>query len=290
MGPGPRRAPPCPAPDHGDPGSVARPDLLGSLRPAHQRQLPRVVPQAAALERRPAVREVLDRRGRAPPAGRRDPRRRMRAWTPWGWRSPATWRSRTGTTRTPSRGSRPAAGRPTRRPRPRSTAPASASSPATRRTWPSCWTPPSAGPAGAGCRPRRGHRVTAGRIRPALAALVVALVLAVLAPGAGLVAPAAVRGADPGLTVVTDATYTVRPEARRRRRRGGHHRSQPHVRDPDPPVLLRPHLPRGPARGDQRRGSRVRRGPASGWPGGPRMRRSCGSTSGHACTAARARR
>jgi hypothetical protein len=55
--------------------------------------------------------------------------------------------------------------------------------------------------------------VTAGRTRPVLAALVVALVLAVVAPGAGLVAPAAVRGADPGLTVVTDATYTVRPEA-----------------------------------------------------------------------------
>jgi hypothetical protein len=54
--------------------------------------------------------------------------------------------------------------------------------------------------------------VTAGRIRPALMALVVALVLVVLAPATGLVAPAAVRAADPGLTVVTDATYTVRPE------------------------------------------------------------------------------
>ena len=37
-------------------------------------------------------------------------------------------------------------------------------------------------------------------------------------------------------------------------------------------------------------GSRVRRAPASRWPGGPRTRRCCGSTSGRACTAARRRR
>ena len=51
-----------------------------------------------------------------------------------------------------------------------------------------------------------------GRIRAAVTALVVALVLAVMAPAAGLVVPAAVRAADPDLSVVTDATYTVRPE------------------------------------------------------------------------------
>lgn len=52
----------------------------------------------------------------------------------------------------------------------------------------------------------------AGRIRAAVTALAIALVLAVMAPVAGLVVPAAVSAADPGLTVVTDATYTVRPE------------------------------------------------------------------------------
>jgi hypothetical protein len=54
--------------------------------------------------------------------------------------------------------------------------------------------------------------VTAGRHRAAVTALAIALVLAVMAPVAGLVVPAAVSAADPGLTVVTDATYTVRPE------------------------------------------------------------------------------
>jgi hypothetical protein len=54
--------------------------------------------------------------------------------------------------------------------------------------------------------------VTAGRIRAAVTALAIALALVVVAPAAGLVAPAAVSAADPDLTVVTDATYTVRPE------------------------------------------------------------------------------
>ena len=54
--------------------------------------------------------------------------------------------------------------------------------------------------------------MTSGHIRAALAALVIALVLGVAAPAAGLPVPAAVRAADTDLTVVTDATYTVDPE------------------------------------------------------------------------------
>ena len=257
-----------------DPGSVARADLLGALRPAHQRQLPRVVPQAAALERRAAVREVLDRRGRAPAARRRDPRRRTRAWTPWGWRSPASWRSRTATTRRPSSGSRPAAGRPTRRPRPRSTAPASASSPATRRTWPSCWTCRRRSRAGprraAGLRraagPRRGHRVTAGRIRPALAALVIALVLAVAGPRRGPRGAGGRARSGPRTSPSSRMPPTRSPRGTARRRRGGHHRAQPHVRDADAQVLLRPRVPRGPARRDQPADLGSEGGPR---PGGP---------------------
>ena len=49
---------------------IARAHLLGPLRPADQRFLPQVVPGAAALERRAAVREVLDR-GRRAAAARR---------------------------------------------------------------------------------------------------------------------------------------------------------------------------------------------------------------------------
>ena len=108
--------------------------------------------------------------------------------------------------------------------------------------------------------------MTGRRTRPALAALVVALVLAVVAPGAGLVAPTAVRGADPGLTVVTDATYTVRPEAGdvgvavaiTARNRTSETRTRR--------FLLRPHLPRGPARGDQPADLGSQGGPRQGSP------------------------
>ena len=109
-----------------------------------------------ALERRAPVRQVLDRRGRAPAAGRRDPRRaRERGRAGARARAPAR-RGGPLPRRHASRGSRPAAGRPTRRPRPRSTAPASVSSPATRRTWRSCSTcprePHDGGPAHPGGR------------------------------------------------------------------------------------------------------------------------------------------
>ena len=71
--------------DHGHPRSGARDHLLGALRAADQRHVPQVVPQAAALERRVPVRQVLGRRGRAAAAGRRAAdragrRRRARAW------------------------------------------------------------------------------------------------------------------------------------------------------------------------------------------------------------------
>ena len=54
--------------------------------------------------------------------------------------------------------------------------------------------------------------MTAGRSRAGLTALLVALALVVVAPAADVVGPAVVRAADPDLTVVTDATYTVRPD------------------------------------------------------------------------------
>ena len=76
-------------------------------------------------------------------------------------------------------------------------------------------------PPGRPLRAGAGRAAGPGRGRPRdrpdasgrpMTALAIALVLAVMAPVAGLVAPAAVSAADPGLTVVTDATYTVRPE------------------------------------------------------------------------------
>jgi hypothetical protein len=54
--------------------------------------------------------------------------------------------------------------------------------------------------------------VTAGRIRAATTSLLATLVLTTLALIPGVVAPDTVVAAEPGLTVVTDATYTVRPE------------------------------------------------------------------------------
>ena len=66
--------------------------------------------------------------------------------------------------------------------------------------------------------------------------------------GAGLLAPPATRGAATDLTLVTNATYTVLPGATagsRVARRD--HRPQPHRRDEDPEVLLRPRVPRRPA-------------------------------------------
>jgi hypothetical protein len=57
------------------------------------------------------------------------------------------------------------------------------------------------------------RRMTADRRRPVLLALLAALVMAVAAPAAGIMEPAAARGAATDLTLVTDATYTVDPEA-----------------------------------------------------------------------------
>ncbi len=51
------------------------------------------------------------------------------------------------------------------------------------------------------------------RARPA--GIAIALLLAVVAPGAGMAAPAAVLGASPALTLVTQATYDVHPASRR---------------------------------------------------------------------------
>ena len=76
VGPPSRRPPPVRRAHHADPRPGVRPDLLGPFRAADRRRLPQVVPQAAPLERRVPVREVLAGRGR--PAGPRDRARRPR--------------------------------------------------------------------------------------------------------------------------------------------------------------------------------------------------------------------
>src|SRR6185503_11618725 len=69
VGPAAGRPSPVRPADHADPGSGPRPDLLGSLRAADRGRVPEVVPEAAALERRIPVREVLAGGGRAAGAG-----------------------------------------------------------------------------------------------------------------------------------------------------------------------------------------------------------------------------
>ena len=249
VGPRPRRAPPCRAPDHAHPRPGARADLLGALRAADQRQLPPVVPQAAALERRAAVRQVLGRRGRAPAARRRDARRRRRPRTRWGSRSRASSRSPTGYhDGRPSSGSRPAAGA-TDPPSPaQADGPGDAPArPLRRRSWPSCWSP-AGGHARDGAPARRPR--ADGPRAPSIGGLALALRVASWRPVAGLVrrrSPA--RAADTDLTLVTDATYTVQPGGRAASGVVVAIAARNHTpRDADPQVLLRPRLPRRPAR------------------------------------------
>ena len=223
--------------------------------------LPQVVPQAPALERRVPVRQVLGRRGRAAAARRRAPDRRggprragPRARPPARRRRPV-----------PRRDRRVAQGRrlehrTRRRPRRRD------------------------GPGVAPCRPLRRRargaaralptRAPADGTRPGPAGR--ALAIAVLG-GAGRARSAAPslpaitgrrrrEAAATDLTLVTDAHYTVRPRtgaSDRRRWRSSRH--EPHARDQDPPVLLRPRVPRRPARDDRLPAQRRRRAPRSAW-------------------------
>ena len=135
LGPRPRRPPPLRAADHGHPRSGAGGHLLGALRPADQRHVPQVVPQAAALERRVPVRQVLGRGGRAAAAGRRAADRRGRAPTSSAWRSPGSSASPTGCSTNRRTGCGSAAGSRTRATGRRPTRRSSIGSPG---AWPSC--------------------------------------------------------------------------------------------------------------------------------------------------------
>ena len=238
MGPGPRRHPAVGASRHADPRSRPRPDRLGALRAAHQRQLPQVVPPAAALERRDAVREVRRRRGRAPGADRRDPGREPRPGVARASRSPACSRSPTGSTSRRRPGSRAAAGRSRRRRT--ATDPGDGCWRDTRPSWASCWsrrtclrdrTAATAGdrawrPAPVRRRPRCRARARLARARRR--------------------GPARLAGRgrqhrpDPGHQRHLHRPADPRPGPRRRRDR----RPQPPRRDPDAQVLLRPRVPR----------------------------------------------
>ena len=106
---------PRPPPGHAHPRSDPRAHLLGPLRPADQRFVPQVVPQAPALERRAAVREVLASARTSGRCSSPSCRSRPSTATRSGSHSPASSRSRTGFSTSPSTGSRAAGG-----PRPRS--------------------------------------------------------------------------------------------------------------------------------------------------------------------------
>ena len=86
--------------------------VLGALRPADQRHVPQVVPEAAALERRVPVREVQRRRGRAAAPRGRGPDRRRRRRPAWAWRWPGSSASPTACSTNRRTGSGSAAGAP----------------------------------------------------------------------------------------------------------------------------------------------------------------------------------
>ena len=193
-------------PRHRDPRSGVRPDLLGPLRAADQRHVPQVVPEAAALERRVPVRQVLASARTSGRCSRRAADRGAPTPTRSAWRSPAIlgiadrlldeskdWLWIGG--RMPDQrrtASRRNAGvpRPLRGPRCRSCSPNASSPPRDR-----------AARAGVGrplLRPRRRPRRRGSGC-------------SALAGGAGRAAE--VRAATPDLTIVADAT--LRRPARR---------------------------------------------------------------------------
>ena len=282
--------PPVRASRHADPRSRPRAHRLGALRAADQRQLPQVVPAAAALERRDAVREVRRRRGRAPAADRRDPGRRASTGTRSASRSPACSRSPTGSTSPRPPGSRAAAGRSRRRRTatgPGTPAPGALRDRARR----------AAGARGARRRDRvdRADR-RSPRSRPC-------------ASGARSASPSWSRSRSPGsrpavgalpaspaaaantdLTLVTNATYTVQPTHGRvhvvvaidaRNHRG---ETRTHKYYFDHAFLAVQPGASGFAISGAKGATRARRR------SGRRTRRCCGSTSARGCTAAAAAR
>ena len=89
------------------------------------------------------------------------------------------------------------------------------------------------------------------------AGFVLALVVAI----AGVLAPASaapVRAAAPGLTIVGDTRYVVDPDNAARPRDRSARRGQPPQGHEDPPLLLRPRVPRGPPEHERTSRSRLR--------------------------------
>jgi hypothetical protein len=133
--------------------------------------------------------------------------------------------------------------------------------------------------------PREGPAMIGRRTRPARVA-VLALVFAI-----GLLAPprpSEVRAATPDLTIVSDATYHVRP-AIARAGHGRHDRSRTIFAIRRAPLASRHRVPRRPA-GNLALRSRQCVAVGSAPRGGTTTTRCCGSTSGGACSAARPRK
>ena len=249
--------PPRRAPDHAHPRPDARAHLLGPLRPADQRFVPQVVPQAAALERRAAVREVLRRARTSGRCSSRSCRSRPSTRDALGL---ALARQLAVADRFHAETRRLAQGRRLARARPRP-----APGRGARRTpgARSCSTPRTpAELARAACEPADERR---RRPRPRRAGMTRRLAGARVAarpawrsrprsssrrsrPSRASRRRAVPRGAATDLTLVTDTTYTVQPDAQPGPRRGRRHRAQQHHGDEDAPVLLRPRVPRRPAR------------------------------------------
>ena len=272
MGSQARRPAPLRRAGHAHPRPARRADRLGPLRAADRRRLPQVVSEAAALERRVPVREVLAGRGRAadPDASRSPPVLAGRdalglaiarslaiadqlleesaSWLWIGGRIPDT----SGRT---SRGEalleryRAELGELAGEPRPDVTEPggvAPAAHAACRRR--------AARPArdrhpG---RPRPGRRGPMTGRRAALVAVLFATLVAALAPAAA--APALAAG--PGMTIVSNATYTVDPDHGVVHVAVEPHGGEPPDRHEDPALLLRQGVPRGPAEHGRVQGQR----------------------------------
>src|SRR5436190_21622737 len=213
VGPPPRRPPPLRPPDHADPRPGVGPDLLGPFRPADRRRVPEVVSEAAPLERRVPLRQVLARRGRAPRSrhGAADrvtrPRRARPGHCPLpGDRGPAP------------RGVRELA--VDRRPDPRHERPGLPGSGAPRPLRrPDRGAPDGRRPTRAAGRRRPGGR---GRGRSGMRRLLLlAATLAVLLTPVVSILPAGTPGAAiavaaaSGLTTTADARYTVDPAGHR---------------------------------------------------------------------------
>ena len=261
MGPPARRPAPLRRAGHADPRPGARADLWVHFAPPIGDAFRKSYRQAAALERRVPVREVLAGRGRAADPDGRDRRRSGSTATRSGSRSPGRSRSPTSSSRSRRAGSGSAAGSRTRA---AGRAAARRCSTATRGARRARRRPRRMHRAGGGARaappprrptrrptsprpPRTDDRPPRGARRRPVRALVAAL-----APAAAAPALAAGRG----LTIVSDATLRRRPRPRRVHVAVNLDRGEPPDRHEDPALLLRPGVPRGPAEHDRLQGHR----------------------------------